>query len=153
MFLPHVNDEMMKRSCFMALSPFSNLFMTTFSIANVEYTSVEQYLQSEKVALFGNDKSQALIMKESNLYRVKRLGSKIQRFSMDHWHGISKQTMFKAVKAKFSQNNGLRGILMASCDKIIAECSGFLLGNWSSFERSECSGLSVLAQQRGRCHE
>ena len=60
-----------------SLSPFSNLYQSKLCIDNVKYSCVEQYLQSEKAALFDDDATHYKIMKESTPYKIKRLGVKV----------------------------------------------------------------------------
>ena len=54
-----------------SLSPFSNLYQTKLVIDNVSYSCVEQYIQSEKAAMFDNDIAHYKIMAEQNPYRIK----------------------------------------------------------------------------------
>ena len=65
--------------------PFSNLYGCTFSVNNIKYNSVEQYIQSQKASLFEDDAAQARIHAESNPYKIKKLGSRIKNFSQERW--------------------------------------------------------------------
>ena len=58
-------------------SPLSNLLSADLSIDNVKYNSSEQYIQSQKAMLFDDDVTHARIMKETNQYKIKKLGSKV----------------------------------------------------------------------------
>ena len=71
--------------------------------------------------MFDDDATQAKIMKETNPYRIKRLGNKVRNFSNDQWKRASRQVMHKAISAKFLQNNTLMGLLLSTGQKIIAE--------------------------------
>ena len=85
-------------------SPYSNLFPCSFTINNVKYNCAEQYIQSEKASLFDDNKTMAKILNEENPYVIKKLGSKVCRFSIDQWRQISKRVAHTAVLAKFNQN-------------------------------------------------
>ena len=51
-------------------------------------------------------------MKETNPYKIKKLGSKVKQFSEDKWKQQKKHVAYTAVKAKFHQNETLKGILV-----------------------------------------
>ena len=95
-------------------SPFSNLYSAEFRVDNMSYSCVEQYLQSSKASAFNDDVIQAKIMKESNPFRMKQLGSKVNNFNLEVWKRQCKTHLYKAVLAKFSQNNNLRSLLLAT---------------------------------------
>ena len=107
-----------------SLSPFSNLYQSKFCINNVKYSRVEQYLQSEKAALFDDDATHYKIMKESNRYKIKQLGATVRNFSLDVWHHEDKRLALNAVHAKFSQNQALKQLLLETGNQLIAEGSG-----------------------------
>ena len=102
-------------------SPFSNFYQSKFTINNVTYNSAEQFIQSEKAAFFNDDTSTSRIMRESNPYKIKKLGSKVKRFHAGKWKDVVNQVVFRAVFAKFSQNNTLRQLLLSTAEKVIAE--------------------------------
>ena len=62
-------------------------------------------------------------MQESNPYRIKRLGAKIRNFDQNRWKKLEKDVMYKAVHAKFTQNQTLRTVLADSGETLIAESS------------------------------
>ena len=104
-------------------SVFSNLYPSQFSIDNVTYNCVEQRIQSAKAALFNDDQLHHHIMRETNPYKIKKLGSKGKNFSQVKWRRSSKQIALVAVGAKFKQNQLLRDILLSTSNKKIAESS------------------------------
>ena len=102
---------------------FSNMHTARFSVENVTYNCVEQMLQSQKAAYFNDDISHAKIMRESNPYKMKKLGSRICGFDLVKWRKVAKQVVYMAVKAKFGQNPMLKGVLINSGSATIAESS------------------------------
>ena len=115
-------DERNKNILFSgSLSPLSNLAPATFSVDNVTYSSAEQYIQSEKAALFDDDASQAKIMKEHNPYKIKKLSSKAKNFSLDRWRRVDRQIVYKGVSAKFCQNITLQRHLQKTGDSSLIE--------------------------------
>ena len=106
-----------------SLSPYSNLHPCSFMIDNVHYNCAEQYNQSEKAALFDDNITQSKVMKETNPYKIKKLGSHVRKFSEDKWRKVNKKIVHRAVAAKFEQNRTLRDLLLQSGNKKIIESS------------------------------
>ena len=104
-------------------SYFSNLFLVAFLVENVTYNSVEQYIQSAKAKMFGDDSALKAIMQESNPYRIKKLGSRIRNFNFTEWKSQCKEIAFRALQAKFEQNPDLKGILLATGTSKIGEAT------------------------------
>ena len=82
-------------------SPYSNLYPCELNVDNVKYNSAEQFIQSGKASLFDDDVSHSRIMRETNPYKIKKLGSKVKNFNLQKWRNVSKQIAFRAVHAKF----------------------------------------------------
>ena len=91
-----------------SLSPFSNLYSAKFNIENIEYNCSEQFIQSQKASIFNDDVTQARILNESNLYKIKKLGSKVRNFNPETWKKMSVQVTYCANIVKFLQNNILK---------------------------------------------
>ena len=106
-----------------SLSPFSNLHLASFWLNNEEYSSTEQYIQSEKAKLFDDDELHSKIMRESNTYKIKNLGSKVRKFSRERWHKHATAITYKANYAKYAQNKTLSAVLLATKDKLLVESS------------------------------
>ena len=106
-----------------SLSPFSNLHPATFRINNTEFSSSEQYIQSEKAKLFNDDIAHSRIMHEKNPYRIKKLGSRIRGFNLEKWRRNAQVIVHKAVYVKFNQNSTLKRILLNTGEKLLAEAS------------------------------
>ena len=104
-------------------SIYSNMFSADFTLNNVKYSSVEQYIQSEKAVMFGDDLTHHKIMAESNPYKIKKLGSRVRNFDAARWRKTSKKTAHKGVLAKFGQNLTLRENLVNTGDVKIVESS------------------------------
>ena len=64
-------------------SIYSNMIAVNINIENVQYTSAEQYIQAEKAYMFGDDISHHKIMREQNLYKIKKIGSHVKKFSQN----------------------------------------------------------------------
>ena len=106
-----------------SLSPYSNFFQCSFRVNNILYNSAEQYIQSEKAAIFDDDYLHSRIMAEDNPYKIKKLGNKVCNFSSSVWNKERKRVARKAVMSKFSQNSALRATLLGSGKKKLVESS------------------------------
>ena len=104
-------------------SYFSNLFLVAFVLDNIMYNSVEQCIQSAKARMFGDEDALKSTMKESNPYKIKKLGSRIHNFNFALWKGACKEIAYKALRAKFMQNADLKGILLATGTAKIGEAT------------------------------
>ena len=104
-------------------SIFSNFHSSPFVLDSTHYNCVEQWIQSQKAALFNDDLSHSKIMCEHNPYKIKKLGSKIRNFNQSKWDRSSKEIAYIAVRTKFMQNPPLRNILLSTGDSKIAESS------------------------------
>ena len=104
-------------------SVYSNFHPAGFTLNNIKYSSAEQFIQSEKAALFNDDITQAKILSEHNPYKIKKLGAKVRGFREAKWSDSAKSIVFKAVSAKFNQNPALAGILVNSGDMLLAKGS------------------------------
>ena len=111
----------MRKYCSPALSPFSNLYAAKFSVDNITYNCVEQLIQCDKARLFDDDVAVFKITNESNLYKIKKLGTKVRNFNLDRWRKHAKRSAQRGVFAKFSQNNTLKTVLLQTGSKPIAE--------------------------------
>ena len=104
-------------------SAFSNLYGCKITIDNVSYDSVEQYIQSEKAKVFDDDTCHSRIMRESNPYKIKKLGGKVKHYSQQKWRSMCKEIAYKGVMCKFAQNKTLSSVLLNTSDATIAESS------------------------------
>ena len=104
-------------------SVFSNLHYSPFTMDNVMYSCVEQRLQCMKAVIFDDDKNHAKIMKETNPFKMKKLGSKVKNFKQEKWNKMRKSVAYSAIFAKFAQNRLLKELLLSTGDSLIAESS------------------------------
>ncbi|XP_053390167.1 uncharacterized protein LOC128553085 [Mercenaria mercenaria] len=64
------------------------------------------------------------IMKTTSPYEMKRLGNmKSENFNAKQWDQQSTEVLFKANWLKFTQNENLRNLLLATGSKILVEAS------------------------------
>jgi ribA/ribD-fused uncharacterized protein len=103
-------------------TPLSNFHACSFKVDSCEFSSVEQYLQSSKAQMLGDNVIAQKIMATDDPVKQKSLGSNAKG-NIAAWRDVAKQVVFRAVKAKFSQNDGLREYLRATESKTLGEAS------------------------------
>ena len=116
----HTDDTMV---FFTKGSPFSNFYAASFVQDRVKYANSEQYIQAKKAELFDDDETHHKIMKTSNPYEIKGLGSRVKNFDKEKWRSHARQVATDACFAKFLQNHDLKKILLETNDKTIGEAS------------------------------
>ena len=78
----------------------------------------------EKALLF--DKSKASqIAYETHPYQVKMLGRKVRNYNETKWNEVRYDKMVEVLRAKFSQNEDLKQILLQTGDRILVEGSPY----------------------------
>lgn len=134
-------------------SVYSNFHLANFIEGGVKYSSAEQMIQAEKAALFNDKVSLVRIMKTTNPYRVKEIGSRIKGFNKEIWSEKCKDIALRAVKSKFEQNPSLRQILHCSGTLLLVESSpdkiwgtGLHLHDKNSLSRSNWAGNGLMSE-------
>ncbi|MGN0733256.1 MAG: NADAR domain-containing protein [Emergencia sp.] len=103
---------------------FSNWYRADFEYAGRRYTSVEQYMMYQKVAMFGAWELAERIMATDDPAEIKKLGrSEISAFDSEVWDKTCYTIVKRGVFAKFNQNPQLAEILLSTGNKVLAEAS------------------------------
>ena len=82
-------------------SPLSNHYPTAFTFEGKEFKSSEQCFQ--KAVYIGDNDSADRIMKLNNPVEAEQIGKRIANFNARMWMKVAEDCMFKAILAKFSQ--------------------------------------------------
>ena len=132
-------------------SPMSNFHKSDFVVDNTKYCCSEQYIQSEKAALFNDDVAQMKIMSTDSPYHMKQIGSKINNFNRTRWEKKARQVAKKCVTAKFEQNKKLTEVLLSTGSKKLAEASkekpwgcGTTLRENGVLDSSNWNGIGIM---------
>lgn len=102
---------------------FSNWYPCRFEEEGIVYSSSEQYMMAKKALLCNDLEIYEQIMHTDSPSLCKRLGRKVKNFDPDKWNQARWSVVYHAVKAKFSQNEDLKKILLQTDDQIIAEAA------------------------------
>ena len=104
-------------------SPMSNFHPSVFKINGVTYSCGEQFIQSSKARLFGDDVICSQIMRTKNPYEMKSHGYRVQNFDQNTWENNSLTVGKECALQKFAQNPHLKKFLIDTRDLIPAESS------------------------------
>jgi N-glycosidase YbiA len=100
---------------------FSNFFPAKFTLDGKEYPTVEHYFQAMKFP--ANPAFQDQIVAAKTPAAAKKLGStKVIPIRTD-WDTIRNEVMAKALRAKFTQNEPLKALLLSTGSKKLEEAS------------------------------
>ena len=122
----HVTDEEdleMSEYKFFYGGPFSQWFICEFEIDSVTYNCAEQYMMAEKARLFGDKESEAAIMRTGHPREQKALGRRVKGFEREAWDAVSRDTVYRANHAKFTQAHDLENVIRNTGEAILVEAS------------------------------
>lgn len=104
----------------------SNWWLSYFTLHNITFNCVEQYMMWRKAMLFGDVYRATKILQEHNPAIIKSHGKKVQNYVDSEWSAIREEVVFEACLAKFTQNEQLRNKMLSfDKDTIFVECSPF----------------------------
>lgn len=118
---------------------FSNWYPCHFVLEGITYSSSEQYMMAKKALLCNDLDAYEQIMHADSPAECKRLGRKVKNFDSDKWNEARCGIVYHAVKAKFSQNEDLKKILLQTHDQILAEAA----------PRDQIWGIGMDASENG----
>ena len=101
----------------------SNWYYSDFSIDDVEYTSMEQYMMYQKAIRFQDISIAEEILATQDVAQIKELGRSVSGYNDNIWSGIRQIVVYEGLKAKFAQNDNLRRQLVETQGAILAECA------------------------------
>ncbi len=90
-----------------------------------EFCCAEQFMMAAKAVLFQDWKILDSIMQSKNPKQIKALGRKVNHFNEKVWNQNCQTIVYQANLAKFSQNEELKKLLLATGSSILAEASPY----------------------------
>ena len=106
-------------------SPLSNHYLSGFAVDNLSFNCAEQYIMSQKALLFKHQDSFKEIMKERDPKKQKSLGKNINSFDQKLWQQKAETLITPGIRAKFTQNEDLKKVLISTGARKIAEANLF----------------------------
>lgn len=106
-------------------SPFSNHHLVKQEIEHTSYNCNEQYYMCQKALTFKDQKSADAIMNETDPGKQKGLGRDINitNFNQTTWNDKCREVMKNGLKAKFSQNENMKRLLLETGTNEILEAN------------------------------
>lgn len=140
--------------------PFSQWYSTPivgkslYSNRTLNCCNAEQYMMAEKALLFKDFESYEKIMDSKNPRTIKALGRKVKNFNQAIWLENCQKIVTRGNFLKFTQNEGLKELLLLTDKKEIAEASpydkiwGIGIGlNSNAKDKTKWTGQNLL----GKC--
>jgi ribA/ribD-fused uncharacterized protein len=103
--------------------PFSQWYPSKFTIDGREYNCCEQYMMAKKALTFKDMEAYEEIMASSSPKEQKAIGRRVKNFNTEVWSVISREVVYQANYAKFTQNPQMKEELMSTGDLEIVEAS------------------------------
>lgn len=101
----------------------SNWYPSKFTVNDVDFSSMEQYMMYKKAVCFGDKDMANKILATDAVAEIKAFGRLVANYNESYWNGVRQIVVFEGLTAKFSQNEGLKAKLKATDNSILAECA------------------------------
>lgn len=130
----------------------SNWYPSIFRLNGIEFSSMEQYMMYEKAVCFHDTNISKQILETDDVSTIKELGRLVTGYDDHFWNGIRQIVVYEGLMAKFSQNENLKDMLMATGNHILAECAvrdliwgiGLSMTDANRFDRTKWRGQNLL---------
>ena len=101
----------------------SNWYPSKFTVNDVDFSSMEQYMMYKKAVCFGDKDMANKILATDDVAEIKAFGRLVANYNESYWNGVRQIVVFEGLTAKFSQNEEFRNRLLSTGDAILAECA------------------------------
>ena len=101
----------------------SNWYPSKFTVNDVDFSSMEQYMMYKKAMCFGDKDMANKILATDDVAEIKAFGRLVANYNESYWNGVRQIVVFEGLTAKFSQNEDLKAKLKATDNSILAECA------------------------------
>ncbi len=105
---------------------FSQFFACEFSDEHgVRYNCAEQFMMASKARVMGDSETLSEILASGyDPASIKRLGRMVSPFDQEAWERVRFDVVSRGNYLKFSQNPGLRKVLLSTGERTLAEAAG-----------------------------
>lgn len=133
----------------------SNWYSSDFTVDEIKYSSMEQYMMYQKAVLFHDKEIAEKILEASGCGKIKALGRQVHNFDESIWRANREKIVVKGLTAKFTQNEKLKKLLLKTGNDTLAECAvgdkiwgiGLSMHDSRRLNQAEWQGQNLL----GKC--
>ena len=122
--MPHVETDHVL-TFFKDDHPFSNWYICSFTVDEINYNCLEQFMMAEKARLFGDKEVWSKIVNTSSQKAMKALGRQVKNFDEPTWIKHRESIVKRGLLAKFAQNASMKQLLLNTGSKVLAEGSPY----------------------------
>ena len=73
----------------------SNWYLSDFTIDNIRFTSMEQFMMYEKACCFNDEKIAKQILATNDVAKIKALGRAVKEYNDSYWNGVRQIIVYK----------------------------------------------------------
>lgn len=130
----------------------SNWYLSTFSVNDIMFSSMEQYMMYQKAVLFQDEETAEKILDTEDVAEIKKLGRSVRNYNDMVWNGVRQIIIYQGLLEKFRQNDVLESQLLSTKEAVLAECAvkdriwgiGLSMKDDSRFFMEEWKGQNLL---------
>ena len=101
----------------------SNWYLSQFSVDEITFSSMEQYMMYKKAICFQDYDTADRILETEDVSQIKKLGRKVSNYDENSWNGVRQIVVYRGLLEKFGQNDELKKLLLETGDSVLAECA------------------------------
>ena len=80
----------------------SNWYPSKFTVNDVDFSSMEQYMMYKKAVCFGDKDMANKILATDDVAEIKAFGRLVANYNESYWNGVRQIVVFEGLTAKFS---------------------------------------------------